>query len=519
MYSDQKSILHLTALLHAHGVRHLVLCPGSRNAPLTHSLSHSALFACHGVTDERSAGFQAIGLALASGRPAAVCVTSGSALTNLHPAVAEAYYQRVPLIVISADRPAAWIGQTDGQTMPQPQIFGPLVRCAVSLPQGESPEEIWHANRLINEALLAAFHRGGGPVHINVPLGEPLYRFHTPDLPPVRVIRRLEGLNQPSRLYMEEALAACCRPMLLLGQSLPQEELHAPIEALRRAGFAVLGENLANLPPDTLPPADPEALITALPEGAEEDYRPDLLVSLGGHLVSKCLKHYLRQHPPHQHWHVSPEGEVADLFQCLTHCIEAPTPDFLHTLLACLPPSLPTDYAQRWNALRPHPTGHEGVVPRFLRLLPPDSVLHLANSSAVRLAQGHPLPPGTTVCCNRGLNGIEGCLSTAVGYARATPGRPNFVLIGDLAFLYDQNALWPCPLPQNLRILLLNSGGGRIFESLPLPLEPASRTLIQGTHQTSSRHLARHYGLRHLAGEEQLEAFIQSNKPTLLEIL
>ena len=177
MYSDKKNILQLVALLKAHGVRKIVLCPGSRNAAIVHTLANIEDFTCYSVTDERSAGFFAIGLSLQGGGPAAVCCTSGSALLNLHPAVAEAFYQQVPLIVISADRPAAWIGQMDGQTLPQPHVFGTLVKMSVNLPEVHTEEDEWFCNRLINEAILETTHHGKGPVHINVPISEPIYRF------------------------------------------------------------------------------------------------------------------------------------------------------------------------------------------------------------------------------------------------------------------------------------------------------------------------------------------------------
>ena len=143
MYTDKKNILQLVALLEAHGVKKIVLCPGSRNIPLVHTLSTHSSFTCYPVTDERSAGFFAIGLALNGGGPAAVCCTSGTALLNLHPAVAEAFYQNVPLVVISADRPAAWIGQMDGQTLPQPGVFSNLVKKSVNLPEIYTDEDEW----------------------------------------------------------------------------------------------------------------------------------------------------------------------------------------------------------------------------------------------------------------------------------------------------------------------------------------------------------------------------------------
>lgn len=220
MYTDKKNILQLVALLEAHGITKVVLCPGSRNTPIVHTLSNHPNFTCYAVTDERSAGYFAIGLALNGGKPAAVCCTSGTALLNLHPAVAEAFYQNVPLVVISADRPAAWIGQMDGQTVPQPGVFQTLVKKSVNLPEIHTEEDEWYCNRLVNEALLETNHHGKGPVHINVPISEPLFQFTVDALPEVRVITRYQGLNVYDRDYNDlvDRMNKYQKRMIIIGQ-------------------------------------------------------------------------------------------------------------------------------------------------------------------------------------------------------------------------------------------------------------------------------------------------------------
>lgn len=220
MYTDKKNILQLVALLEAHGITKVVLCPGSRNTPIVHTLSNHPNFTCYPVTDERSAGYFAIGLALNGGKPAAVCCTSGTALLNLHPAVAEAFYQNVPLVVISADRPAAWIGQMDGQTVPQPGVFQTLVKKSVNLPEIHTEEDEWYCNRLVNEALLETNHHGKGPVHINVPISEPLFQFTVDALPEVRVITRYQGLNVYDRDYNDlvDRMNKYQKRMIIIGQ-------------------------------------------------------------------------------------------------------------------------------------------------------------------------------------------------------------------------------------------------------------------------------------------------------------
>lgn len=522
--TNKKHILQLVALLHAHGIEDVVLCPGSRNAPIVHTLSACGLFRLHPVTDERSAGFYALGMSLSAGRPVAVCVTSGSALCNLYPAAAEAYYQHVPLVLISADRPAAWIGQMDGQTMPQYGALGQMVRRSVNIQEIQNQEDEWYVNRLVNEALLECTHRTGGPVHINVPISEPLYAFDTPVLPEVRRIQRIEMHDADKMQALVPLLQKARTCWLIVGQ-----RSNGPMAVLPD-GVLILAEHLANIDarPNVLRITDEMFEGRSLEE--LEQMRPDLVITLYGHIVNKKLKQYLRARSV-SHWHVCPEGEVVDLFHSLTTVVEGQPEVFLEWMArqtACsrndwIAGQVGT-LCIRHAASNPVPALALQVVKCFMEALSRPSVLHLANSSAVRYAEQFPLPPGIQVCCNRGINGIDGCLSTAVGFATAQPDRPNYLLIGDLAFLYDQNGLWHEHIPENLHILLLNSGGGDIFHTLPLPQDEQSSRLICGRHTAEVQHLCRHYGLRYLsvsAEEEigrQLPLFMEPGGPVLLEI-
>lgn len=224
MYSDKENVLQLVALAKAYGIEKVVLSPGSRNSPLIHSFACDPGFQCYSIVDERSAGFFALGLIMQSRQPVAICCTSGTAVLNLGPAVAEAFYQRLPLVVITADRPTAWIGQMDGQTLPQPHIFGPLVKHSVQLPECTNTESRWYCNRLINEALSAINHHGYGPVQINIPLSEPLFNYTVERLPEVRKITRhlpARENNTAGFPGLGRRFASYKRPMLLVGQSCP----------------------------------------------------------------------------------------------------------------------------------------------------------------------------------------------------------------------------------------------------------------------------------------------------------
>ncbi|MEG1543914.1 MAG: 2-succinyl-5-enolpyruvyl-6-hydroxy-3-cyclohexene-1-carboxylic-acid synthase [Tannerellaceae bacterium] len=534
MYTDKKNILQLVALLKEHGVKKIVLCPGSRNAPIVHTLATHPDFTCYQVTDERSAGFFALGLALHGGQPAAVCCTSGTALLNLHPAVAEAYYQQVPLVVISADRPTAWIGQMDGQTLPQPDIFGPLVKKSVNLPEVMNDEDEWHCNRLVNEALLELSHHGKGPVHINVPISEPLFQFTTEELPPVRVITRYQGLNIYDREYntLIERLNNYGKRMIVVGQMSLIYLFEKKYAKLLYKHFAWLTEHTGNKTVPGIPVRNFDAALYALTDETQSEMTPELLITYGGHIVSKRLKKFLRQHPPKEHWHVAADGAVADLYGCLTTVIEMDPFEFLEKI-AYLMENKTSEYPRLWEQrtkalpVPALPYSEMAAIGALIAALPTPSALHLANSSTVRYAQLFPLPDEVEVCCNRGTSGIEGSLSTAIGYATASD-KINFIVIGDLSFFYDMNALWNGYLGTNLRILLLNNGGGEIFEALPgLKMTGETHRFVTAEHTTSATGWATERGFAYLSAhnEEELRAAITAladpspqAKPLLLEV-
>lgn len=526
MYSDKKNILQLVALLRAHNVTKVVLCPGSRNAPIIHTLANHPSFTCYSVTDERSAGFFALGLALHGGQPAAVCCTSGTALLNLHPAVAEAFYQSVPLIVISADRPAAWIGQMDGQTLPQPGVFNTLVKKSVNLPEIHTDEDEWYCNRLINEALIELNHHGKGPVHINVPVSEPLFQFNTEELPEVRVMTRYQGLNVYDRNYNEliDRLNKYNKRMVIVGQMNLIYLFEKKYSKLLYKHFAWLTEHIGNQTIPGLPIKNFDAALYAMSKEMEEQMVPELLITYGGHVVSKRLKKFLRQHPPKEHWHVSPDGEVVDLYGSLTTIIEMDPFEFLEKIASLLETKTP-EYPRMWeNYCKMLPTpelpySEMSAIGSLIQSLPIKCALHLANSSTVRYAQLFNLPSTIEVCCNRGTSGIEGSLSTAIGYAAASD-KLNFVVIGDLSFFYDMNALWNGHFGCNLRILLLNNGGGEIFQTLPgLDMSTDSHRFVVATHKTSARGWAEERGFLYQKvenGEQLTEAMKLFTQPELL---
>ena len=504
MFTHQANVNILTALLAEHGVCHAVVCPGSRNAPIVHNLNEYPDICCHPVTDERSAGFYALGIAQATQRAVAVCVTSGTALLNLAPAVAEAFHQHVPLVVISADRPQAWIGQLDGQTMPQQEALCPFVRKTVMMPgRIDTDEDHWHANRLVNEALLVAVGQEA-PVQINVPLSEPLFVFDVPQLKEERVVRWMDDRAPHENVVCRLAsmIAQARRPMMVLGQCAAASGcMNAPGDVWRRIGqrTVVLREALCRMADGPVPF---DEVLAAMAD--DDTLLPDFIVYLGDTLVSKRLRHFLRKasdatvvmvssdgelHDPTMHANWVMRAEPADVVPRLSHAFDS--------VEATSETSAAAGYVRRWNDLLNkvyavaegyEPPFSQMAVVRYLEQQVDDMevgcAVHYANSSPVRLANIYARHP---VWCNRGVNGIEGSLSTAAGFSVATDDLV-ICVIGDLSFFYDQNALWNSNLRGNLRIILLNNGRGGIFAQLPgLGQSPAYDKLVSGAHHTSAQ--------------------------------
>ena len=533
VYSNKENVNILTSLLVAHGVSYAVVCPGSRNAPIVHNLVTCPDIDCFSVTDERSAGFYALGMAQATLSPVAVCVTSGTALLNLLPAVAEAYYQHVPLVVISADRPPQWIDQLDGQTLPQQDALGRFVRKAVSLPEPHNEEERWFCNRLVNEVLLAARQRGDGPVHINVPLTEPLYEFTVDSLPDERRITYAAPCVD-KRLITECAgmFWKASRPMVVVGQS-SKEKLIAD-DFAEISGFAVVLNEALSIGCGA---CHFDELLCQ--EQLPDDLVPDFLLYVGDTLVSRRMKQFLRKLPKDVPvWAISEDGAVHDTFKSLCGVIEGHPADAIASLGDLAPMKRrrgTSPFFDRWDELLAETDEKiEDFTPGYSQMAAvkcleemldddDDFVTHYANSMSVRLANIYACH---YVFCNRGVNGIEGSLSTAAGFSLETD-QTVYCVLGDLSFFYDSNALWNEELRGNLRILLLNNGGGGIFEKFEgLQGSPARERFVMAKHHASAEGICQSYQVAYRAAHnmDELEEGIywlqqeQGERPMLLEV-
>jgi 2-succinyl-5-enolpyruvyl-6-hydroxy-3-cyclohexene-1-carboxylate synthase len=489
-------IVNLVEILSKKGVKNAIISPGSRNAPLTIALVRHPEIETKSISDERSAAFIALGMAQNLEQPVALCCTSGSAAYNYAPAVAEAFFQEIPLIILTADRPKEWIHQHDGQTIYQTDIFGKHVKESFEIGADYShPDAIWHIERTINHAINLAKSYPQGPVHINIPLREPFYPSENEEIVfenQSRVIEVLETERTLSKESWNELLARFQdfdNILIAGGQSEKDDNLAIILEKLQVEFQVVcIGDTISNLGFEAISKHD----IFLKPEN--ENLRPELLITFGKSFISKGLKTFLRKNKAIEHWHLQLGEHLIDTFQSLTKIIPI-TPQIFFTKLYedldfakfkngdverdeqfhndwIAQERKATIYLERFfnDKIHQEKFNEFYVIKNLIDSLPDNCQVHLANSMTVRYANYIGIDPKKQieVFANRGTSGIDGCVSTAVGQSLSTD-KLVFLFVGDVAFFYDRNALWNRYLPNNLRIILLNNHGGGIFRMIDGP--------------------------------------------------
>jgi len=516
----------------AKGITNIIISPGSRNAPLTIGFAQNSNFNCYSIADERCAAFFALGIAQQTKFPTAIVCTSGSALLNYYPAVAEAFYSQIPLIVISADRPQNKIDIGDGQTIRQQNVYENHSLFNANLTEEASEENDLKINKAIEIAILQK-----GPVHINAPFEEPLYE--TVEILSVQSkITNTEEIIESKIIENVEDFVSVWnsakRKLVLVGVNEANSIDEKIIENLvKDPSIVVLTETTSNLHhPSFINSID--TLITPFDDIDFKEFEPEILVTFGGMVVSKRIKGFLRKYKPLHHWHID-TLRAYDTFNALTkHFVMQPN-DFFNDLLSKTV-FVKSDYFKQINKiyelrkikkqkyLDKIPFSDFKVFEKVITSLPKNSQLQISNSSAIRYAQLIDIDPSIEVFCNRGTSGIDGSTSTAIGAAVASL-RPNIFITGDIGFLYDSNALWNSYIPKNFKIILINKGGG-IFRILPGHEEkPVFNTYFETSHHLTAEHLAKMYQMNYFTAtdlpslEKSITSFYEINdKPNILEI-
>ena len=532
MYPKKKLAQLVISACNQFEIDTVVISPGSRNAPLTIGFSNHPNIEALSVVDERCAAFFAMGIAQQKQKPVAIVCTSGSALLNYYPAIAEAFYSNIPLVVISADRPQRLIDIGDGQTIRQENVFENHILYSANLSDA-SMSEVDNL-KLISEALQATIDKKG-PIHINVPFNEPLYET-VADLKEFNFSSVFTNEVAQSGNYkkLSEIWNTSTKKMILVGCNFPDNELQNMLNRFAEdESVLILTETTSNIYNSKFINSI-DKLISPLSENDFLALQPYVLLTLGGMVISKRIKQFLRKYQPKNHWHVDALKSM-DTYHCLTEFVQENPLVFLK-YLNDNKIAVKSDYRKKWlDTKRDRNQKHEEylnnceysdlkVFESILKFIPDNSQVQISNSSTVRYSQLFDVNKTFRVFCNRGTSGIDGSTSTAVGAAFADRNQTTFIT-GDLSFFYDSNALWNTNTPNNFRIIILNNGGGGIFRLIPGPLSSNATSYFETPHSLTAEHLAKMYNFEYLAVSnlEELKTglgafYLASNQPKIMEI-
>src|SRR5690554_845902 len=511
-------------------IKYIVISPGSRNAPLTIGFTSDSFFQCYSIADERSAAFFALGIAQQRKEPVAVVCTSGSAVLNFYPAVAEAFYSQIPLVVVSADRTTNKIDIGDGQTIRQMNVLSNHTIFDANLTENAGSEN----DLLIQKALQNAKNLLG-PVHINVPFEEPLYETqkdysYKPEIAQLKIKRSLGEITENQKYTWNKAQ----KKLILVGTQYPEELTQKSIEVLANdPSILVLTEITSNLHhPNFIKNID--TLITSFKDQDFKEFQPNLLITFGGMIVSKRIKALLRKYETTQHWHIDPL-RAYDTFGILTEHIKSTPEDFVQSMIGNSANN--SSYQSKYTTilkqklekhscfLEKTPLSDLKVFELLSKYIPSNSHLQISNSAGICYAMLFDFDSSVQVFCNRGTSGIDGSSSTAVG-AATTTDKITTLITGDVSFFYDSNALWNNYIPSNFKIIVVNNGGGGIFRILPGHQESKTfNTYFETEHQLTARYLASMFGIDYIAAktieetEEGLKKiYLEHQRPVILEL-
>ena len=544
----------------------VVISPGSRNVPLAIGFASNKKFKCYSIVDERSAAFFALGLSQKSKKPTILICTSGSALLNYYPAVAEAYYSEIPLIILSADRPEYKINIGDGQTINQSNVFEKNILYSNSLKQdcSHATEEIIKSNlqKIVNdkadyskieklqksiqknneEIIEIAFNLSINkmqPVHLNVPMEEPLYEFN--DSPSVSVKVKKKTEKKPSLTDLDnfyKAINKASKIMILIGVSDGNILSKKSIQKINScSSIIVMKEHTSNVFNESFI-SNIDRLIGPIELQSNSDslfdeLSPEIVISLGGMIVSKKIKSFLRNYKPRKHFHIGNNISKDSFYLGVEH-INTNANKFFENIDLNKSDS---KYFEKWNQLD---YSKLDLHNRYMKVInfsdlkvfeiltnwiPKKYNIQVANSTPIRYFQLFDLKNKNMMFANRGTSGIDGSTSTAIG-SSVQNDSPVLLVTGDLSFFYDVNALWNNHIPKNFRIIIINNSGGGIFKILPgFKENNLFSEFIETQHNLSARLIAKMFNFNYTRVSTKfglnlyLRTFFKnSKKPKILEI-
>ena len=549
MNSSKPGVRLIADACKAKGIRYAVFSPGSRSAPLVIAFSQIPEIEYIVIPDERSAGYFALGLAQQTGIPVAVICTSGTAVLNLGPALCEAFYQHIPLLFLTADRPEGAADKGENQAINQAFLFKEMTNGSYDVNADVTGvEEIKSMGGQIELAIHQTAQPVPGPVHVNVRLSEPLYELTTEAAPAYQLsatpteIKSYSSSTAISEL--KKQLSKTTKRLIIVGMKDTDREFAEKLQLLAKNDIVVLIETAANAV-NINPTIDPtntiinyDACLDLILEKEAKDFAPELVITFGNQIISKKIRQFLKANKSRYHWDISPYNEHRkhNIFDIDTNA----EPISQHDALECLfsaDLSSPA-YASKWQKLYTSankltaeyvakaPFTDLKVFDLLIKAFPESAHIQYGNSTPIRYANFFAHHGRHKVNANRGTSGIDGPVSTAAGAAYASK-QLTICVVGDISFFYDSNALWNNYLSPNLRIVLINNSGGNIFRLLKGPTTVSDfEKFFETKHNLTAKHLAAMYEIPYYFCDQQegLEKLLpdffqpQNGKPAILEI-
>ena len=530
MYPKKELAQTIIAACRQFEIQTVVISPGSRNAPLTIGFSNHEDFETLSIVDERCAAFFALGIAQQKQKPVALVCTSGSALLNYYPAIAEAYYSQIPIVVISADRPSHFIDIGDGQTIRQENVFHNHILFSANLKENDFDKN--------SEKLSKAFsllHKVKGTIHINAPFDEPLYETVSKMRDFSFKIEKSDTESNIDYNNLAQLLNSASKKMILVGVHYPNKKLELLLyKVADDPSVLVLTETTSNLNNKRFINSI-DNLIFNLTQEEFASLQPDILLTFGGLIVSKKIKKFLREYSPSEHWHVN-ELRAFDTYHVLSKHIKIDSYSFFENFHKLVIHNTKSNYESDWthhkklirekhnNYIKKAPYSDLKVFDLILKVIPDFSEVQFSNSAIIRYSQLFEMNSTITVFCNRGTSGIDGSTSTALGAAYATQ-KSTTLVTGDLSFFYDSNALWNNYIPKDVRIIIINNSGGGIFKIIPGPKKSSALEYFETPHCLTAEHLSLMFGFEYSTAhnlktlqQKVVNFYDTSDKPKILEI-
>ena len=476
----------LTEILAGHGIKHVVVSPGSRNAPLLEAIDHSSDLEATVVIDERSAAFVALGIAQTTGECVALVCTSGTAVLNYAPALAEAAARHISLLAITADRPHESIGRNEPQTICQPNVYGSILKHNFNV---DIRDNDTYFDTVVNDAIIAAKVKRQ-PVHLNIEIPDPSVGianngdFNHRNVGIVRCFSAPQSLTSAMFRQLSQQLASPRRVMVVAGCYQPSQRLNRAVSRLCSFGNVIaLADSVSNLHGTGIITSI-DTVLSGIGKRDLQLLRPDVVITHGAPMLSTYLKQVITDWQC-EHWHIGVTGMTVDTFSSPVTRIECDPEEFYAGIVGASRRSgIGSDYTERWvsasqlaiESAKRFITDADWsdlkATVSVLSEVPRNTNLFLSNGMSVRYAQVLPLS-FHRVDCNRGVSGIEGATSTAIGASTVYPNT-TLLLTGDMSALYDLNALTLNCVTPRFKMVVLNNGGGGIFN------------FIKGTRSSSS---------------------------------